>query len=593
MKFPHFLLSCALVNAALFLKDPISLAMDDIGTQTIQNSGQVFDISEFVKIGTKPGGSVPGVKYRHKTSGKEYIIKYTQVPVSYNEFLAGKLYKAAGIKVPNYILVTSGNEVLLGVEFINGLKPLSAQAQASREDILDGFLIDAWLGDYDVVGSAFDNIMDYNGQSLRVDIGASLKYRAQGSSKGAGFNGKVDDVNFLLGTCNQACYQSLILTIHEIHDPLSKRAGQVFGNIKESNINAGVALLKSVTDGQIQTIVMAFGGPNKQQNFQLAQLLVERKAKILNYWVPLLKERFSPAPTHGTVNPVLVKKQPPVMTTTTIGASTLPQDLKVIMVGNTKINLTASQQEIINILGHTNPSFNGQSLGDRPIIEANNMVLAKNAALKIHQGNFSLTKEELQSFLIWVGAFLKTFNQPNEWISFNLRENGNVYFRRSNNTLNGFQVAPLPTSHLVSAFNIWVSKKAIMGTPEREVILGKNLKVKVKDVDRNLLLTLPTEKENMASGRFSVGSRSFPMAHEALKKISSGNLNLSDSELSGFLLCVAAQLRLESNFAGMTHPVCSENLAISCDLAQKIMGEINTDILWGSFEKLLQEARKH
>jgi hypothetical protein len=104
-----------------------------------------------------------------------------------NEVLAANLYKLAGIAVPDVRLVKLDGRFAVAstaVESDNSLLSQKIQDLAYRRRVHDGFAVDAWLANWDVVGTGFDNIIsDPTGAPVRIDQGAALLFRAQGGKK--------------------------------------------------------------------------------------------------------------------------------------------------------------------------------------------------------------------------------------------------------------------------------------------------------------------------------------------------------------------------------------------------------------------------
>lgn len=263
----------------------------------------LLSINDFRLIGAKPGGSVPGGLYEKLSDGKKYIIKYTPHEVAVNEVMASEFYRKAGLRVANYLLVDPGPDLanykipaanlpnystkpyrFVAVEFIENLESLSALQQGQMDEILDGFIIDAWMANYDTIGLAFDNIMkDKQGHSVRVDIGASLEYRAQGSAKGLGFNDFAYEIVFLLNRCDIKCKNYLILNL-PIHNDLMAKSNEVFKKLSRKNINAGLIMLNKFDDKTIADIVKNYGPKDPSKQKHIVNVLVKRKEWINNYW---------------------------------------------------------------------------------------------------------------------------------------------------------------------------------------------------------------------------------------------------------------------------------------------------------------------
>ena len=63
--------------------------------------------------------------------------------------------------------------------------------------VAEGFAVDAWLGNWDVVGLGYDNLQCNGKKAIRVDVGGALEYRAQGKKKGNAFGLTVSEVDTL------------------------------------------------------------------------------------------------------------------------------------------------------------------------------------------------------------------------------------------------------------------------------------------------------------------------------------------------------------------------------------------------------------
>lgn len=121
-----------------------------------------------------------GNKYVKKTGkDKEHI---------YAEYQALKLYNYLDVKVPKIHSFDKDKGVLY-TEYIENAKTLDELKGVNhiKKQIQKNFAIDALLGNWDVVGMVYDNILiDDSGfvpKIIRVDVGGSLNKRAQGENK--------------------------------------------------------------------------------------------------------------------------------------------------------------------------------------------------------------------------------------------------------------------------------------------------------------------------------------------------------------------------------------------------------------------------
>ena len=136
---------------------------------------------EFVKpLGGHSGGEATLVK---DAKGKLWVRKKVVGPQTEQEVAADAAYAIAGLGVPASKIV-GGYKLAKYVEgTVLGKMGPSMRALA-HEEIRKGFVLDALLGNWDVIGADADNILiDKDGKVYRIDNGGSLEYRAQGAKK--------------------------------------------------------------------------------------------------------------------------------------------------------------------------------------------------------------------------------------------------------------------------------------------------------------------------------------------------------------------------------------------------------------------------
>lgn len=210
------------------------------------------------------GGSNPGGRFKDP-SGQEWYIK---LPASEahakNELLAAKLYEAAGIKVPELKLVTMNGKVRIASKWVGGMsKTKHPDELAMADGALSGFAVDAWLANWDVTGLGLDNLLvGPDGKAVRIDVGGSLLFRAQGSPKGGAFGNEVVEL------------QSLV-------DPkMNPLSAALFGGMSKAAQEKSAERVLKVSDEQIAALVDQFGPGSAAERAALAQKLIARKAAI-------------------------------------------------------------------------------------------------------------------------------------------------------------------------------------------------------------------------------------------------------------------------------------------------------------------------
>ena len=138
------------------------------------------------------GGSTGAKLVEDVNTGKQYVKKHGRSPEQLREeFAADEGYRVAGIDVHRKQLVESDPPFTLA-EFEPIAKDLGSLKGKERKDVIakvqEGFAADALFANWDVIGLEEDNIMLVgSGKVLRIDNGGSLRFRAQGASKGSKF----------------------------------------------------------------------------------------------------------------------------------------------------------------------------------------------------------------------------------------------------------------------------------------------------------------------------------------------------------------------------------------------------------------------
>lgn len=137
------------------------------------------------------GGSTGAELVEDPKSGKRFVRKRGNSPDHLREeAISDRAYRALGLNVPDFNLYeTDGGPVKLA-EFIEGktLSELRGNDRAAYNravaEMKRGLAADALMGNWDVVGAGFDNVLvDKDGTVWRIDNGGSLRFRAQGERK--------------------------------------------------------------------------------------------------------------------------------------------------------------------------------------------------------------------------------------------------------------------------------------------------------------------------------------------------------------------------------------------------------------------------
>ena len=207
-------------------------------------------------------GYQEGGVFKHKQTGDKFYIKFSssgndqQVK---SEALASQLYALCGIRTLSPSLIEFEGKTVLKSNWNENLEKIKISDMANEPGIMNSFVIDAWLANWDVVGPQHDNMQKSGNQIVKIDSGGALKFGGAGGAKS--FTGDVKE-------------------LESMRDPdLGKVAHKVFENITSENLKSGAQVLKSVKDSHIDSIVDASQIPNKEE---MKATLKARRDDILN-----------------------------------------------------------------------------------------------------------------------------------------------------------------------------------------------------------------------------------------------------------------------------------------------------------------------
>jgi ADP-ribose pyrophosphatase YjhB (NUDIX family) len=214
-----------------------------------------LDPADLKQIGKKMGTNEGGT-FEDKAGNKFYIKRPQTKAHVQNELAAARLYQLAGVNTLNYREVKGGNHVATDLEKLDK-KNVADLTPAERKEATKDFAIHAWLGNYDAAGTGGDNQGVLNGKVTTLDVGGSLRYRAQGAPKGSGWGPKVKEVESMRGKDPS------------IHAP---DAAKLFGKMSESDLKESAARVTSIPDAAIRQAV--------GEDTELAETLISRKADL-------------------------------------------------------------------------------------------------------------------------------------------------------------------------------------------------------------------------------------------------------------------------------------------------------------------------
>lgn len=219
-------------------------------------------VDDWKKVG-KAAGSNPGGFFKDPSGNEWYVKVPRSTAVAKNEVLAGKLYEAAGVRVPELKLVSAGGMTAIASRIVPGLHKFHDGAE-HVEGVMDGFAVDCWLANWDAVGLLHDNLLaDEHGRAVRIDVGGSLLFRAQGDPKGKAFGDTVGELDTMT-------------------DGTNPQSASVFGGITHDELLAGIDRVASVTEAKIRALCDRFGPGTPAQRDSLADTLIARRAYLMD-----------------------------------------------------------------------------------------------------------------------------------------------------------------------------------------------------------------------------------------------------------------------------------------------------------------------
>lgn len=151
---------------------------------------QFYDVDKLKRIGPQMGYHKGGM-FENDAGEKFYVKTAQSLAHAHSEITANAIYRRAGLHVPQiYLAIDEGTPKIVSrwLENVFEIPDVIAKSNIVNNplDILgvkEGFAIDAWIANWDVVGNNFDNIQMHDGKALRMDPGGALFYKGIGEEK--------------------------------------------------------------------------------------------------------------------------------------------------------------------------------------------------------------------------------------------------------------------------------------------------------------------------------------------------------------------------------------------------------------------------
>jgi 8-oxo-dGTP pyrophosphatase MutT (NUDIX family) len=218
-------------------------------------------------------GTQPGGVYEDSTGKKWYVKTPPTIDHARNEVLAAALYKEAGVLTPETKFIDKDGALGVASSWVPDLKvDPEGLASGSVAGVREGFVVDAWLANWDVAGAGaeapFGNMLvaqPFGGPikiATRLDFGGALLYKGLGGEKGSAFGPTVGE-------------------LESLRDPkINPSAAKIFAGVTLKDLVEGAKKVLSVSDEKIRQLVEEFGPGNKLEKQKLANTLIARKENI-------------------------------------------------------------------------------------------------------------------------------------------------------------------------------------------------------------------------------------------------------------------------------------------------------------------------
>lgn len=257
-----YAMAATVMKADAATSNPAENGMAPTGTGEVKKyqwkKKEPVSVDNWEVTGGNQGGSNDGMKMKD-ADGQEWYVKFPgDEEQAKAEVLAAKLYGAAGFSAQDAMIVTKGGKMAIASKWEDLKKASSHKALAKAKGMLEGFAVDAWLGNWDVIGLSKDNVqLKADGTIHRVDAGGSLMYRAKGKKKEFGAE---------------------VIELKTFLDPsTNENSAAVFGGMTEADITASVTKVLAISDAKIAHMVNQFGPGDDAAKAELVQTLIKRK----------------------------------------------------------------------------------------------------------------------------------------------------------------------------------------------------------------------------------------------------------------------------------------------------------------------------
>lgn len=217
------------------------------------------------KVGDRLGSNEGG--WYEKPNGERFYVKFYENPSQGRvEFISNAIYAKLGIKAVRSEMIQLDGREAIASRAVPGAVAADRRTQIGSEDVRKGFVADAFLANWDVVGLVYDNIVQGEDGLYRIDNGGSMIFRALGDDKDYSPNS--------------------IPELKSMRVP-GRPSGEVFASITEDEIRKQAQeLVSRLSPEDVRTIVDMSGLEGEERRRVLTGLLGRREYLAKTYGEP-------------------------------------------------------------------------------------------------------------------------------------------------------------------------------------------------------------------------------------------------------------------------------------------------------------------
>lgn len=207
-----------------------------------------------------PMGSGGGRMYQLADNSQWFIKPVQSLDHAKNEALTSAFYRELGIPSADAHITQLNGKPAIASRKIEGVELNKVWGDTDNyfKDLQDHFAADAWLANWDSIGTGKNNIMvDSTGKAHRIDFGGGIRYRAMGSPKLDAFGKNVLETESMKNT---------------LYD-----AGEVFWNVPLHPGDPTANKIANMPDEKIRQLVDIYGPEGAYDKKKLADTLILRR----------------------------------------------------------------------------------------------------------------------------------------------------------------------------------------------------------------------------------------------------------------------------------------------------------------------------